>query len=263
MENGRELKAKLKAGEISVGAWGTSYDSAMAVKLSRVGFDWAIIDQEHTPYNVESLKHVLWMYRDSGTLPFVRVQDNRPDLMKISLDLGARGILVPYVGSETEAQRAVAGCKYPPQGVRGWGPTVVTNYYADAAEYYETANDDVFVIVQVEVASILDELDAVAKIDGLDAMFIGPSDLSLSLGIFKQWDHPKFRSAVSKVLDTARENGKAVAIAVDAFGPLEQAAEWIDKNAKGVQLLCTAEDGDLIEIGGQKVLADHLKIFGG
>ena len=262
MQSGRELKEKLRSGQISFGAWGTSPDSTMAVKLSRVGFDWVIIDQEHSPFNIESLKHVLWMYRSSNTLPFVRVQDNRPDLMKMSLDLGARGILVPYVRSAAEARRAVASCKYPPNGIRGWGPTVVTNYYQDAEEYYETANDDVFVMVQVEVASILDELDEVAKIEGLDAMFIGPSDLSLSLGCFKDWDHPKFRSAISMVMDKGAANNKAIAIAVDAFGPLAQAAAWIKKNADGVQLLCIAEDGDLIEIGGKMVLKDHLRVFG-
>ena len=262
MENGRELKEKLRAGKVSIGAWGTSHDSSMAVKLCRVGFDWVIIDQEHSPFNIESLKHVLWMYRNSGTLPFVRVQDNRPDLIKVTLDLGAHGIMVPYVGSAAEARRAVASCKYPPQGIRGWGPTVVTNYYEDADEYYETANEDVFVIVQVEVANVLDELDELAQIEGLDALFIGPSDLSLSLGCFKEWDNPKFRSAVTRILNTAQANGKAVAIAVDAFGPLDQAAEWIFNHAKGIQMLATAEDGDLIEIGGKQVLADHLRVFG-
>jgi 2-keto-3-deoxy-L-rhamnonate aldolase RhmA len=97
--NGRELKQKLKADEISIGAWSTSYDTTIAVVMARIGFDWVIVDQEHAPSNIESLRHVLWMFRDSPTLPFVRVQDNRPDLIKIALDQGAHGVLVPLVRS--------------------------------------------------------------------------------------------------------------------------------------------------------------------
>lgn len=260
--NGWELKQKLKADEISVGAWSTSYDTTIAVAMARIGFDWVIVDQEHAPFNIESLRHVLWMFRDSATLPFVRVQDNRPDLIKVALDQGAHGILAPLVRSAEEAKQAVASCKYPPDGIRGWGPMVVTNYGLEADEYYRNANRDLFVMVQVEHPGLLDELDDVVKVEGLDALFIGPSDLSLSLGCFQQWDHPRFQSAVARVVDKARENGKAVGIAVDSFGPLEAAADWIERHARGVQLLCTAEDGDLLRIGGEAVLNDHLRRFG-
>ena len=109
---------------------------------------------------------------------------------------------------------------------------------------------------------LLDELDEVVKVDGLDALFIGPSDLSLGLGYFQQWDHPTFKAAVSRVLDKARENGVAVGIAVDAFGPLDEAATWIEQHALGVQLLATAEDGEFVRIGGEAVLQDHLRRFG-
>lgn len=261
MMTGWELKQKLKADAISVGAWSTSYDTTIAVTMARIGFDWVIVDQEHAPFNVESLRHVMWMFRDSPTLPFVRVQDNRPDLIKVALDQGAHGVLVPLVRSADEARQAVAGAKYPPHGIRGWGPMVITNYGEEGAEYFQNANRDVFVMVQVEHTGLLDELDEAVTVEGLDALFIGPSDLSLSLGCFQQWDHPKFQSAVARVVDKARENGKAVGIAVDSFGPLDAAAEWIERNARGVQLLCTAEDADLLRIGGEAVLNDHLQRF--
>jgi 2-keto-3-deoxy-L-rhamnonate aldolase RhmA len=260
--NGRELKQKLKADEISIGAWSTSYDTTIAVVMARIGFDWVIVDQEHAPSNIESLRHVLWMFRDSATLPFVRVQDNRPDLIKVALDQGAHGVLVPLARSAEEARQAVASCKYPPDGIRGWGPMVVTNYGVDSGEYYANSNRDVFVMVQVEHLGLLNELDDVVKVAGLDALFIGPSDLSLSLGCFQQWDHPDFRSAVARVVEKARANGIAVGIAVDSFGPLDAAAEWIERHARGVQLLCTTEDADLLRIGGEAVLNDNLRRFG-
>ncbi len=257
---GRELKNKWREGKISVGGWSTSSDALIAVNLARVGFDYVIIDNEHAPRNTESLREILWMFRDSETVPLVRVEDNRPDVIKQVLDHGAQGVLVPLIGSVEEAKRAIASCKYPPDGIRGFGPKAASNYGADEG-YFENWNDNVIVMLQVELVSLLDVIEEVAQLEGLDSVFIGPSDLSLGMGCFQQWDHPDFKSAVSRIVKAAKDNNKAPGIAVDSFGELNQAAEWIEKNAEGMQLLLTAEDGELVKLGGEQVLRDHLKRF--
>ena len=257
---GLELKNKWREGQISVGGWSTSSDALIAINLARVGFDYVIIDNEHAPRNTESLREILWMFRDSETVPIVRVEDNRPDVIKQVLDHGAQGVLVPLVGTVDEAKRAIASCKYPPDGIRGFGPVAASNYGADDT-YFENWNKNVIVMLQIELVSILNVIEEIAQLEGLDSVFIGPSDLSLSMGCFRQWDHPDFKSAVLRIVKAARENNIAPGIAVDSFGELKQAAEWIEKNAEGMQVLLTAEDGDLVKLGGKQVLRDHLNRF--
>jgi 2-keto-3-deoxy-L-rhamnonate aldolase RhmA len=117
--------------------------------------------------------------------------------------------VVPYVNTKEEASRAVRACLYPPQGIRGCGPRRASCYYSEIVKYVKTSNDDVLVVVMIESQLALDNLDEILSVPGVDAVFIGPDDLSLNLGIFQQRDHQKFKAALARVLDACKAHGVA------------------------------------------------------
>ena len=132
---------------------------------------------EHSPRNEESLRYILWMVRDTPTVALVRVKDNRPDELKQALDHGANGVVVPLIESVDDARRAVAGCKYPPTGVRGYGPFMPSFGWNDLA-YHSTANEETVVFVQVEHYRAVNVIEEIAALEGVDGFFIGPNDLT-------------------------------------------------------------------------------------
>ncbi len=144
----------------------------------------------------------------SSCTPIVRVQWNDPVIIKRVLDIGAYGVLVPWVNRKEEAEAAVQACKYPPEGIRGWGPRRAERFDPD---YRATANDEVLVSVQIETQKAVDNLDEIASVEGVDALFIGPYDLSnnMGFGIPPQWDNPRFLGAIEAVIHVCEEYGKA------------------------------------------------------
>jgi 2-keto-3-deoxy-L-rhamnonate aldolase RhmA len=143
----------------------------------------------------------------TGCIPLVRPQWNDIVIIKRVLDLGAYGVLVPWVNSKAEAEYAVTACRYPPQGLRGFGPRRAGMFDPD---YYKTANDEILIVVQIETQKALDNLDEILAVDGIDACYIGPSDLSCSLGYGypPKWNEPRYVEAVEYVLDRANNAGK-------------------------------------------------------
>ncbi|MGA3406372.1 MAG: aldolase/citrate lyase family protein [Candidatus Bathyarchaeia archaeon] len=200
------VKEKLQAGKATVGTWVNMGNPDVAEQLSMFGFDWLTFDLEHGLMAIPDVQRMMQAMNGTDCVPLVRVPINEPVYFKWALDIGAYGVVVPYVNTKEEASRAVNSCMYPPQGIRGCGPRRVSRYYADVTNYVKRSNDEVLVVVMIESQMALDNLDEILSVPGIDAVFVGPDDLSLNLGIFQQRDHPKFKSAISRVLDACKKH---------------------------------------------------------
>ncbi len=203
-----ELKAKIRGGKPVVGAFVGIGHPDVTETLSHAGFDWLLLDGEHSPIGFETMQVMLMAMNGSGCTPIIRVQWNDPVVIKRVLDIGAYGVMVPWVNCKEDAEAAVQACRYPPEGIRGWGPRRAARFDPD---YRATANDEVLVSVQIETQKAIDNLDEIASVDGVDALFIGPYDLSnnMGIGVPPQWDNPRFLGALEAVIDACEEHGKA------------------------------------------------------
>ncbi len=201
------LKEKLKKGEAVIGTFVMMGHPDVAEWLSRVGFDWLLLDTEHCPTGYESLQRMMQAMNGSGTVPIVRPQWNDPVAIKRVLDIGAYGVLIPWVNNREDAENAVKYCKYPPQGLRGYGPRRGGMFDPD---YFKTANDELLIAIQIETQEALDNLDEILSVPGIDACYIGPFDLSVSLGfgVPPKWDDPRYVAAFDQVLDASARHGK-------------------------------------------------------
>ena len=199
------LKAKLKAGKISVGITVTIPHPDIAEIVAKMGFDWMIMDTEHSPYDVESAQILMQAASyNPNFIPLIRVAWNDMVIIKKALDIGVYGLIIPWVNSREEAENAVKYCMYPPKGVRGCGPRRAALHDPD---HIQTANDELLIGIQIETKTALDNLDEILAVKRIDLCMIGPADLSLSLGILNQFEHPKFREALDRVLTACKKYG--------------------------------------------------------
>ena len=242
------LKAKLKAGKPCVGTWVLSPNSETVEQLAALGFDWLVFDIEHGAFTLPQVQAMMQaMSSFPDCLPMVRVPINEPVYFKWALDMGATGIVVPMVNSKEDAERAVKSAKYPPEGFRGCGPRRASQYYVNYTEYMESANNEVLVVVMIETQAALDNLDSILSVKGVDAVFIGPNDLMLNLGIFLQTEHPKFRDALNKTLTSCRNNGVAPGMHCKDHN-------ISDAIAQGFQFVALADDDTFLQMGAKECL---------
>ncbi len=209
--------------ELVVGTWLNLGSSVVAEIAGRAGFDWVVLDLEHGHGDQESLLPQLQGLSASPTAPLVRVAWNEAPRVKRVLDLGAAGVIFPCVGTAEEARLAAAAMRYPPDGCRGCAATRASGYGTQLDDYLACANEQLLTVVQIETAATLSHLDAIAAVEGVDVLFVGPMDLSFSLGVPRQYDHPVFREAVTRVSEAARRAGKAAGILLLRPDQFEQA----------------------------------------
>ncbi len=247
--DGITLKRKLKSGQPSAGMWLRLTDPTIADMLGDLGFDWVMFDAEHVAYDVQTLQTLFMALKGSVTLPLVRVHINEPAYIKRMLDIGAGGVLVPQINSAAEAEAAVAACKYPPVGIRGTGPRRPSRYGRQFTEYMATANDQNIVLLMLETAGALNELDQILALPGLDGLIIGPTDLSMSLGCQGDPSQPVVQAAISTIVAKARAAG----IPFGTGRPMDDQFEWA---RRGAQLLAMGDDEMFIQQGAIKALAD-------
>ncbi len=198
-------------------AWGigavdeSEFSAKMAINCDP---DFLWIDLEHRPYGINEVRWMPILCRQAGVAPLVRVPNLDGGIVKKALDIGASTVMVPQVGTADEAKRAVEYAKYPPQGSRGITPTWTVYLDVSWDDYLPAANDETCVVVQIESPAGIANLDAIAAVDGVDVVFAGPSDLSASLGVIGQLQHPKVRSFLAEFPQRVGACGKASGIAL-------------------------------------------------
>lgn len=234
MENAKKLRDKLTRGEIAFGTGVTFADATVAEALCGVvDFIWP--DMEHTALTLAAVQGHVMATKGTDTAALVRVAENDPVLIKPVLDLGADGVIVPLVRTADDVRRAVAACKYPPEGVRGFGPRRPSDYgRTGGPDFMRAANDAVLTIVQIEHADAVANLDAILAVSGLAALVIGPNDLSASMGHPGEPRHPEVVRTVENVLTRAAKAGVPAGLAGGGEPDLFQ--EWIRKGARWVAM---------------------------
>ena len=206
------FKAALRAGQQQIGIWCSIPGSGHAESLAGCGFDWMLIDTEHTALDHTMLLAMLQAAAPYPTQVAVRPGWNDPVEIKRVLDLGAQTILVPYVQSADEARRAVQAVMYPPQGMRGVSGITRATRYGLIPDYTARANTEICLLVQVETARALSRIEAIAAVDGVEGIFIGPADLAASMGYPGQLAHPEVKAAILDAIARIRAAGKPAGI---------------------------------------------------
>jgi 4-hydroxy-2-oxoheptanedioate aldolase len=215
-----KFKAALQAGHQQVGLWSSLSSAAATEILCDSGFDWILIDTEHAPNETPMVADQLRAASMGSASPVVRPAWNDAVILKRLLDVGVQTLLVPFVQSADEAARAVAATRYPPRGVRGVASVHRANRYGRVADYFARADDQICVLVQLETRVAVDALEAIAAVEGIDGVFIGPSDLAASLGHLGNNAHPDVRSTIEDACRRARAVGKPIGI----LAPIESDA---------------------------------------
>lgn len=207
------IKKRAVAGEVLKGV-GAMLGNPMAVELiGRAGFDWVWIDNEHGVSGPQDLLGQLQAAAIHQMPAIVRLPSNTLEHFKKVLDYGAAGVMVPYVNTAKEAEHAAKACRFAPDGTRGLATsTRATQFGIDFASYKAEADESVFCVVQIETPEAVENVDAIAAVEGVDALFVGPLDLSTSMGIQQQFEHPDFTSALDKTLKACRKHNKVAGI---------------------------------------------------
>lgn len=200
------VKAKWRAGEVTYGAWLGIASSYSAEVMAHQGYDWICIDMQHGMIDFPAAVTMLQAISTTETTPFVRVPWNDFSIINRVLDAGAMGVIIPMVNSTEEARAAVSACRYYPEGARSYGPTRVTQYAG--ADYYQHANAEVACIPMIETKQAVEQLDAILDVPGIDAVYVGPADLSVTLGLPPGPDNGgAFEEARLRIAKTANARG--------------------------------------------------------
>lgn len=236
------LKRRLLDGHKVAGLFMKFSSPGLVEIFGKAGFDFVIIDTEHGPLNTETVENLVRAAELTGISPIVRVRRNEPSLISRVLDVGAEGILVPQVTNGDEALRAVKAAKFAPEGERGVCCYVRAASYSheNKFSYFQRANQDNVIIILIEGRQGIESLHQIIQVPGIDVLFIGPYDLSQSMGLPGQVDHPLVLGKMREVVDKARQAGLAVGTFVDN---LEAAAMW---SGLGVQLIAYSVDAAII-----------------
>lgn len=219
---------------------------AMPLICAAAGADFVVFDQEATGCTMETLATLMAVAHDSSTMPFVRVPATERHLLTRPLDVGAAGLMVPTVESGDQAKEIVDATKYPPRGTRGViGGLAGAGYSAreDIRETLRSANEETMVLAQIESAAGVEHVEEIAAVDGIDVLWLGHLDLTVSMGIPGEYDHPSFTEAVERIISAAKANGKAAATKV---GTVEQGRRSLDQ---GFRCIAFGDDVRLFRDG--------------
>lgn len=243
------LRTLWQAGQPAVNGWLAIANSFSAETMAHQGWDTLTIDLQHGVVDYQAMVGMLQAISTTPTVPLVRVPWLEPGILMKTLDAGAYGVICPMVNTREDAQKLVAWTHYAPRGTRSFGPVRALLY--GGADYPKHANDTIVVFAMIETAQALDNLDAILSVEGLDAIYIGPSDLSLALGCTPTFDDvdPKAAQAIDHILARAKAHGVAAGI---HNGRADVALQRI---AKGFDLVTVSSDARLMAAGAQQILA--------
>lgn len=206
------FKRGLQAGQAQIGLWSHLCSPIATEILSRCGYDWLLLDMEHSPNDLGEILAQLHAMQGASTTAIVRPPWLDMVLFKRLLDIGVQNLLVPYIQTEEEARHAVAYTRYPPHGVRGYAGAPRASHYGRVKDYAKRCADEIGVLLQVETVQGLQNLEAIARVDGVDGVFIGPGDLSAALGHLGNPKHPDVLRVIDQAITTIRRCGKAAGI---------------------------------------------------
>jgi 2-dehydro-3-deoxyglucarate aldolase/4-hydroxy-2-oxoheptanedioate aldolase len=238
MKPDNRVKRMLKEGKKTAGAWLQIASPFTAEIMSQAGFDWLIIDMEHGPGDILTLVSQVQAMKGSGAVPLVRAPWNDFVIVKRILDAGVYGVLFPYINSKADAEAAVRACRYPPEGIRGVaGSPRAAGYGQNVKDYLASANDQILILVAVETAQAVANLDPILGASGVDGIFIGPMDLATSMGHLGDPSHPDVQAAIATIEAKVLATDKVLATVA---GTWEQAQILYEK---GYQMLMLMADG--------------------
>jgi 2-dehydro-3-deoxyglucarate aldolase len=245
--NPNTFRRDLRAGKTLIGCWASLASNLTTEILGYAGFDWLLLDGEHAPNDYAGFITQLQALKDSPSAPVVRPQWLDSVVIKRLLDIGFYNFLIPFIESPDQARRAVAATRYPPEGFRGVGTGHRSNKFGFDTNYFSHINEDICVTVQIESKAGVDAAADIAAVDGVDALFIGPSDLSAAYGVMLQPNLPEVQAAIRQVLEGARRHGKACGI----LAPVEaDARKYLDM---GMTFVAVGGDTGLLRNAAQSL----------
>jgi 4-hydroxy-2-oxoheptanedioate aldolase len=254
-ERSSALKNRLRLGETTFGAWLTVANPMIAEIMAGAGFDWVLIDTEHGGFSNEGLQTCLVAFNGSPTVPMVRVAWNDAVLIKQALDMGADGILIPMVSSVAEARAAASACKYPPEGTRGFGPRRASDYGRKTDAYVAQANASVIVIVQIEHVNGVAQIDGILDTPGIDVACLGPTDLSGSASVLRQFQHPTVVDGMTTVIKAAKARQMPASIGI-TFAE-DEMRKWY---SVGANFIFCGDDVSMLASHVSKTLANMRQV---
>ena len=245
------VRRRLRESQPVFGCTITTTSLDVATRAASAGFHFLWLELEHSPLTLETVRNMVLATRDLPAVPFARVPVTEAWTAKRVLDAGVHGVVFPFVSTPALARQAADACRYPPSGCRGSGASLATTCWPEPDGYFDSADRNIMVVVVVEEASALAHVDAIAATPGVDVVFVGTSDLSFSLGLRGQMQHPLVEEAAGTVLDAARRHGK---IAGRPAGSPEQTQRYIEQ---GFLFFQAPSDLALLEAGAQQFLGPH------
>jgi 4-hydroxy-2-oxoheptanedioate aldolase len=242
------VKQKWREGKPAIGGWLGIPSSYTAEIMAHQGFDWVCVDTQHGAIDFSSALPMLQAISTSSAMPFVRVPWNEPSIIMKYLDAGAYGIIVPMIETKEDAERAVWAARYPPMGMRSSGPYRANLYVG--SDYLDVANDEVALCVMIETPKALANVDAIASVPGIDALYIGPSDLSQALGLGPRYniDNPKHAEAVNTIRQAAERAGVVPGVHTNGSAATSRYIK------EGFKMLLLTTDGAGIAANAQREL---------
>jgi 2-keto-3-deoxy-L-rhamnonate aldolase RhmA len=242
------LKDKLRQGQCVIGPIISVNNVEVATRMAGLGFDFIWLEMEHCPLSLETVRNVVLATRGLPAVPLARPPVNELWTAKRLLDAGVLGVIFPFTRTAELARQAVAACRYPPHGLRGSGADLAAFSWPAPEGYYDFADENVLVVAVVEDVTALENIDEIAATPGIDVLFIGTSDLSFSLGLRGEQNHPKLDRAVAQILAAAKNHGKFP-------GRPGRNAEEIKRFKKqGFQFFMTVTDLDFMAAGAAQLL---------
>ncbi len=243
------VKKAIRSGKKTIGGW-LQLGSPMAAEImAHAGFDWLLVDCEHSPADFQTLMLQYQAMSATNTIPLCRAPWNDLVAIKRILDVGAYGVMVPWVNNQEQAEMAVKACKYPPEGLRGVATSVrAAGYTRNGAEYLKRANEEIMVIVQIETSTAVRNIKEILSVKGIDVVFIGPNDLSTAMGYPGNREHPEVQAAIATIEKAAKEAGVALGTVSSS---VEHAKQLWDK---GYQFIHLSGDVTLLAKGSTEVV---------
>jgi len=246
------FRGDLLAGKRLIGCWSALASPISTEVLGLAGFDWILLDGEHAPNDITTFVPQLMALKGSSSAVFVRPPANDPVIIKRLLDIGFHNFMIPMVDSADDARLAVAATRYPPAGIRGVSLSHRSNMFGTVQNYFSSINDNITVAVQIETVDSVREIDNICAVEGVDAIFVGPSDLAAALGHLGNPNQTEVQEAIRHLFDRARANGKPSGILA---GVEADARRYLDM---GATLVAVGSDLGVFRSGTQ-ALRDKFK----